>query len=241
MSNCQSIITRVGQNHIYTVYIRYWLRNHQIYGIYIYVYIRFWPTLIITDTVHLISPLISTCMCARTGTGSNMHACAYTHMYTHPHTRTDTTCMHYTHTHAYAHTHTRTHTHSHLHTPAHTGVEDYIHRIGRTGRAGAQGESHTFMTSEDAKHARKLSQVCMCACVRVCGCVCMCFCDYMNPCTLEITQAVDTQGQRPCHRAGTRCLGSHTQSTEEVRARAVTARALDMEGQENVTGQGLDV
>jgi len=37
---------RVGQNHIYTVYIRYfWLGNHQIYGVYIYVYIRFWPTL----------------------------------------------------------------------------------------------------------------------------------------------------------------------------------------------------
>ncbi|KAF5832054.1 P-loop containing nucleoside triphosphate hydrolase protein [Dunaliella salina] len=38
-------------------------------------------------------------------------------------------------------------------------VEDYIHRIGRTGRAGAQGESHTFFTSDDAKHARKLSQI----------------------------------------------------------------------------------
>ena len=31
---------------IYTVYIRYfWLGNHQIYGVYIRVYIRFWPTL----------------------------------------------------------------------------------------------------------------------------------------------------------------------------------------------------
>jgi hypothetical protein len=36
---------RVGQNHIYTVYVRYfWQENHKytvIYG----VYIRFWPTL----------------------------------------------------------------------------------------------------------------------------------------------------------------------------------------------------
>uniref|UniRef100_A0A7S3QW36 RNA helicase n=1 Tax=Dunaliella tertiolecta TaxID=3047 RepID=A0A7S3QW36_DUNTE len=39
------------------------------------------------------------------------------------------------------------------------GMEDYIHRIGRTGRAGAEGESHTFFTSDDAKHARKLSQI----------------------------------------------------------------------------------
>lgn len=40
-----------------------------------------------------------------------------------------------------------------------TGTEDYIHRIGRTGRAGATGESYTFMTPEDAKHARDLMQV----------------------------------------------------------------------------------
>ena len=29
-------------------------------------------------------------------------------------------------------------------------VEDYVHRIGRTGRAGLKGESHTFITSVDA-------------------------------------------------------------------------------------------
>ncbi|GLI61281.1 hypothetical protein VaNZ11_003630 [Volvox africanus] len=40
-----------------------------------------------------------------------------------------------------------------------TGTEDYIHRIGRTGRAGATGEAYTFMTGEDAKHARDLIQV----------------------------------------------------------------------------------
>ena len=27
------------------------------------------------------------------------------------------------------------------------GVEDYVHRIGRTGRAGASGEAYTFFTS----------------------------------------------------------------------------------------------
>jgi len=26
------------------------------------------------------------------------------------------------------------------------GVEDYVHRIGRTGRAGATGEAYTFFT-----------------------------------------------------------------------------------------------
>lgn len=39
------------------------------------------------------------------------------------------------------------------------GVEDYIHRIGRTGRAGASGEAYTLFTSTDSKYARELSQV----------------------------------------------------------------------------------
>ena len=33
------------------------------------------------------------------------------------------------------------------------GVEDYVHRIGRTGRAGATGESYTFFTSQVKKAA----------------------------------------------------------------------------------------
>eukprot|EP00798_Chlamydomonas_sp_ICE-L_P027598 gene27598-7235_t len=37
-----------------------------------------------------------------------------------------------------------------------TGIEDYVHRIGRTGRAGATGESYTFMSYEDGKHGRQL-------------------------------------------------------------------------------------
>jgi ATP-dependent RNA helicase DDX5/DBP2 len=35
-------------------------------------------------------------------------------------------------------------------------IEDYVHRIGRTGRAGARGESVTFFTSKDARKARDL-------------------------------------------------------------------------------------
>ena len=34
-------------------------------------------------------------------------------------------------------------------------IEDYVHRIGRTGRAGAKGEAHTFMDGQkDGKYAR---------------------------------------------------------------------------------------
>ena len=36
------------------------------------------------------------------------------------------------------------------------GVEDYVHRIGRTGRAGASGESYTFFTPGDSKYAKAL-------------------------------------------------------------------------------------
>ncbi len=39
------------------------------------------------------------------------------------------------------------------------GVEDYIHRIGRTGRAGATGEAYTLFTPQDSKYGRELSRV----------------------------------------------------------------------------------
>ena len=39
------------------------------------------------------------------------------------------------------------------------GVEDYIHRIGRTGRAGNTGEAYTFFTPADSKHAGQLCRV----------------------------------------------------------------------------------
>lgn len=39
-------------------------------------------------------------------------------------------------------------------------IEDYVHRIGRTGRAGAVGTSITlFCQEEDARLARELIQV----------------------------------------------------------------------------------
>ncbi|ONM27467.1 DEAD-box ATP-dependent RNA helicase 40 [Zea mays] len=34
-----------------------------------------------------------------------------------------------------------------------TGIEDYVHRIGRTGRAGATGVSYTFFSEQDWKYA----------------------------------------------------------------------------------------
>jgi ATP-dependent RNA helicase DDX5/DBP2 len=39
------------------------------------------------------------------------------------------------------------------------GVEDYVHRIGRTGRAGNKGTAHTFFTQGDRKCATKLVEV----------------------------------------------------------------------------------
>lgn len=40
-----------------------------------------------------------------------------------------------------------------------SNVEDYIHRIGRTGRAGNKGTAYTFMTDKDGKHATKLIKI----------------------------------------------------------------------------------
>ena len=36
------------------------------------------------------------------------------------------------------------------------GVEDYVHRIGRTARGDAEGKSFTFFTNDDAKRAPQL-------------------------------------------------------------------------------------
>lgn len=38
-------------------------------------------------------------------------------------------------------------------------IEDYIHRIGRTGRGGKTGVSHTLFTSFDKAHAGALQNV----------------------------------------------------------------------------------
>lgn len=40
-----------------------------------------------------------------------------------------------------------------------TGIEDYVHRIGRTGRAGATGVSYTFFSEQDWKYASDLVKV----------------------------------------------------------------------------------
>lgn len=39
------------------------------------------------------------------------------------------------------------------------GIEDYIHRIGRTGRAGLTGISYTFFVPDDGRKARDLITV----------------------------------------------------------------------------------
>merc|ERR1711953_1244719 len=38
-------------------------------------------------------------------------------------------------------------------------IEDYIHRVGRTGRAGATGSSYTFFTQDKFRHAPDLIKV----------------------------------------------------------------------------------
>ena len=38
-------------------------------------------------------------------------------------------------------------------------IEDYCHRIGRTGRAGKTGISHTFFTMHDKSHSGSLINV----------------------------------------------------------------------------------
>ena len=37
-----------------------------------------------------------------------------------------------------------------------SGIEDYVHRIGRTGRSNKTGTAYTFFTRENSKHAKEL-------------------------------------------------------------------------------------
>ncbi|CAE8601235.1 unnamed protein product, partial [Polarella glacialis] len=45
-----------------------------------------------------------------------------------------------------------------LHSGQNGGVESYVHRIGRTGRAGKRGRAITFFTSED-QGSRELTEL----------------------------------------------------------------------------------
>merc|ERR1712216_660765 len=38
-------------------------------------------------------------------------------------------------------------------------IEDYVHRVGRTGRAGEKGNAITFFTDDDANRARDLLEI----------------------------------------------------------------------------------
>lgn len=38
-------------------------------------------------------------------------------------------------------------------------AEDYVHRIGRTGRAGARGEAYSFLTPANVPFARDLEEM----------------------------------------------------------------------------------
>ncbi|XP_074316238.1 DEAD-box ATP-dependent RNA helicase 20-like [Silene latifolia] len=40
-----------------------------------------------------------------------------------------------------------------------SSLEDYIHRIGRTGRAGATGTAYSFLTQSNSKYARELVKI----------------------------------------------------------------------------------
>ncbi len=47
--------------------------------------------------------------------------------------------------------------------------EGYVHRIGRTGRAGETGIAHTLITKDDARVSGDLVRVCVYMRVRVCS------------------------------------------------------------------------
>ena len=85
----------------------------------------------------------------------------------------------------------------------------YIHRIGRTGRAGKRGTAVTFFTEEDMPRLRPIANVIKVQCVCVGGgggevclcvgrgkvgrrrrrrvCMCVCVCECLSSCVQERT------------------------------------------------------
>ncbi len=59
-------------------------------------------------------------------------------------------------------------------------AQEYIHRVGRTARAGGRGHALLFLLPEELdflkflKLAKVCAHACMCVCVCVCACVCVC-------------------------------------------------------------------
>ena len=147
-------IHRVGQNHIYTVYIRYFGREITKYTVIYGVYIRFWPTLKrcvahrmgapqpAHDTRrHTNKPSHNTQKHTNIHTHTYTHSCSVrgtanwfsvlsssighgTHIQTHVHIHTT---IHLYSTHTYRHSHTRAAALSHTHT--HTHTHTYIHLL----------------------------------------------------------------------------------------------------------------
>ncbi len=55
-----------------------------------------------------------------------------------------------------------------------SGVEDYVHRIGRTARGENTGIAHTFLTQQDHRHAPVIVDI-----LTRCGQVCIVYDEYI--------------------------------------------------------------
>jgi hypothetical protein len=85
-------------------------------------------------------------------------------------------------------------------------IEDYVHRIGRTGRAGKTGIAHTLFTPLDKVRVGVGVRVCMHVCIRVRARVCMggccCLCTYVHLCVrvrVHIQRTSDGRGPGQAH------------------------------------------
>jgi len=119
------IICRVGQNHIYTVYIRYfWQGNHQMYIYIRWIYIRFWPTQIICHALTLPRPLWA--LFVLHGSRPIPYICTEyilfltRRLHTYSHTR----CIH-----------------TGIHINIHTGIQIYIYRFATPTRVLRVGQA----------------------------------------------------------------------------------------------------
>ncbi len=93
-------------------------------------------------------------------------------------------------------------------------AEDYVHRIGRTGRAGREGHAFAMVTREDSKYLKAIEQLIKKEIPW-----------FSSGATIETTEEVTSPAEKP--RRGSRRTSSTSQKVEKVQPEILSKEAVD--------------
>jgi len=158
-------ITRIGQNPIYTVCIRYFGREITKYTVIYCAYMRFWPTLIITHHGSETTLRYLTCIFFKTSTWFRKASSDITYRYVHSWKAST----------VYS---TQVVTLWYRAPEVLLGSKTYSLGVDvwSIGCIFAEMINHRPLFPGDSVRAHACVCVCVCVCMRVCVCVCVCLC-----------------------------------------------------------------